>query len=100
MTGESPYDGRSFNYEARERLTSLETRQETIQERTDELKEGQEEIAEKIDNLDFVDPGEFDEVAERAKKNEKARLRARTLIKLTTAVGTLGGSIGAVVVAL
>lgn len=92
-----PSRKRRFEGNTRERLASLETNQENLQSKADEIREGQDEIIDRLDDLseNFVTENEFSEVKETAETNEEVRQAAkhytRLLLILSGAAGTIGG---------
>jgi len=88
--------------EARERLASLETRQETLEGKADDLKDGQGEIIDRLTDLDekYVGDDEMSEVKEKVEKNSATRNKAVAAAKLITLTLTLSAGISGAVVTL
>lgn len=90
----------SFEAEARERMTALETKQDALQRQAEDLRDGQKEILDTLLSLsdDYVSEDEFEGVAEKTESNTKARHRATILVKASTVVLTLLGGMSGYVI--
>lgn len=96
MSSDTPdYDDHSFEDEARERLASVETRQESIENRIDGLYEGQQDIAAKIDGLAYVEEERFDNLQQTVKENEESRIKTKGVVTFIVVSLSLGGGVGA-----
>jgi len=95
--------------EQSERIASLETRQEGIERQTSELREGQKEILDKLDDLDdqYVEEerlskalDRFEEVESEVETNTTTRVRAKTTAKIAILTLTIAGGFSGAAVAL
>lgn len=94
---------RQFESEARERLATMETQHDNLEEKVDELKEGQKDILDSLGDLggEYVEEDKLDPLADEVEKNVATREKAHALAKFIVVALTLaGGFSGAAVVIL
>lgn len=89
-----------FEPEARERLSTIETRQETIQEDIEDLADGQDEILSALGAIsdEKVAQKRLDGVVRETEANTEFRNRLLAVVKFAATTGTIVGGFSGVMV--
>lgn len=103
--GNNPQSSNSgdFENEARERLATIETQHDNLEEKVDGLHDGQDEILDTLNAIghSYVEENDLDPLHEEVEKNSEARERAYAVAKfLAVTLTILGGFSGVIVIIL
>lgn len=97
MSSEDPTHSVEFEAESRERLTRLETRQETVHDKVEQVREGQDEVLDRLEDIRETAVTEEDiaELENASESNTISRERKDAALQaLVTFSGVLAGIAG------
>lgn len=89
-----------FEVDTRERLATLETRQETIQSKVEEVRDGQQEVIDTISDLgeSFVTEEQLREIENETQENTISRERKQAIIQFVLTLVSVAGALGGYIV--
>lgn len=88
---------RQFENEARERLATMEAQHDNLEEKVDDIREGQKQIIDRLED-GVVTEDDFEPIAEKADSNEDELQQAKSIVAaIVTFLTVMSGLAGLVV---